>query len=225
MRFTVSSTALSAKLSALARVINSKAGLPISGDSGFEVSGNGKLRLTAQGHKGNNNTIINIINNAGNNIEIILLQIERIDNTETTISATQQSDSSYANRGHKQTYQARKAWNNAQRCHHEVHRAVFRVAWPGGYYPEVLRPEERLRCQLRLGRHRGRSDGFYQGEEKAGRGGREGAATANGSGYDSWADEPHWRAERPDAICIYPTSRYRCAKLNYYHDYTHLTRI
>ena len=46
MRFTVSSTALSSKLVALSRVINSKNALPILGDFVFEINGN-TLRLTA----------------------------------------------------------------------------------------------------------------------------------------------------------------------------------
>ena len=46
MRFTLSSTALSSKLSALSRVINSKNALPILGDFVFEISDN-VLRLTA----------------------------------------------------------------------------------------------------------------------------------------------------------------------------------
>ena len=46
MRFTVSSTALSNKLSALSRVINSKNALPILGDFVFDISGQ-TLKLTA----------------------------------------------------------------------------------------------------------------------------------------------------------------------------------
>ena len=46
MRFTLSSTALSSKLSALSRVINSKNALPILGDFVFEI-GDNMLRLTA----------------------------------------------------------------------------------------------------------------------------------------------------------------------------------
>ena len=46
MRFTVSSTALSSRLVALSRVINSKNSLPILGDFLFEVEG-GRLNLTA----------------------------------------------------------------------------------------------------------------------------------------------------------------------------------
>ena len=46
MKFTVSSTALSTKLVALSRVINSKNALPILGDFVFEINGN-TLRLTA----------------------------------------------------------------------------------------------------------------------------------------------------------------------------------
>ncbi len=46
MRFTVSSTALSAKLTALSRVINSKNALPILGDFLFDVNDN-QLHLTA----------------------------------------------------------------------------------------------------------------------------------------------------------------------------------
>lgn len=223
MKFTVSSTALSSRLTALSRVINSKASLPILGDFVFEVSGNGKLRLTVQDHEGEKQTTTVI--NVEKIIEETLLLIERKGNTETTISVTLQSDSSYASRGHKQTDETQKARNIAQRCHHEVHRAVFRVAWPGGYYPEVLRPEERLWRQLRLGRHRRRCDVFYQGEEKAGRRSRKGAATANGPGNGSGADENPKRAESTDAICFYATSRYRCTKLNDYHYYTHSINI
>ena len=46
MRFTLSSTALSSKLTALSRVINSKNALPILGDFVFEINDN-VLRLTA----------------------------------------------------------------------------------------------------------------------------------------------------------------------------------
>lgn len=46
MRFTLSSTALTNRLSALSRVINTKNSLPILGDFVFEISGN-TLRLTA----------------------------------------------------------------------------------------------------------------------------------------------------------------------------------
>ena len=46
MRFTLSSTALSSKLTALSRVINSKNALPILGDFVFEISDN-TLKLTA----------------------------------------------------------------------------------------------------------------------------------------------------------------------------------
>ena len=46
MRFTVSSSALSSKLTALSRVINSKNSLPILGDFLFEVNGD-TLSLTA----------------------------------------------------------------------------------------------------------------------------------------------------------------------------------
>ena len=47
MRFTISSTALSSRLVALSRVINSKNSLPILGDFLFEVS-EGRLNLTRQ---------------------------------------------------------------------------------------------------------------------------------------------------------------------------------
>ena len=49
MRFTLSSTALSAKLTALSRVINSKNALPILGDFLFEIENN-ILFLTASYH-------------------------------------------------------------------------------------------------------------------------------------------------------------------------------
>ena len=47
MRFSVSSTALSSKLTALSRVINSKNSLPILGDFVFEISdlGNNSKRM------------------------------------------------------------------------------------------------------------------------------------------------------------------------------------
>ena len=45
MRFTVSSTALSCKLSALSRVINSKNSLPILGDFLFDESSSGSITL------------------------------------------------------------------------------------------------------------------------------------------------------------------------------------
>ena len=46
MRFTLSSTALSTKLTALSRVINSKNALPILGDFVFDINDN-ILKLTA----------------------------------------------------------------------------------------------------------------------------------------------------------------------------------
>jgi len=59
MRFTVSSTALSSKLTALSRVINSKNSLPILGDFLFEIVGN-SLKLTASDSEVMMNTSIDL---------------------------------------------------------------------------------------------------------------------------------------------------------------------
>ncbi|MBR0048931.1 MAG: DNA polymerase III subunit beta [Prevotella sp.] len=65
MRFTVSSTALSNKLSALARVINSKNSIPVLGDFLFEVEGT-TLRLTASDSENTMNTAIELADSDGN---------------------------------------------------------------------------------------------------------------------------------------------------------------
>ena len=64
MRFTVSSTALSAKLVALSRVINSKNALPILGDFLFEISGN-TLRLTASDGENTMHTTVELTESDG----------------------------------------------------------------------------------------------------------------------------------------------------------------
>ena len=64
MRFTVSSTALSAKLVALSRVINSKNALPILGDFLFEISGN-TLRLTASDGENTMHTTVELAESDG----------------------------------------------------------------------------------------------------------------------------------------------------------------
>jgi len=64
MRFTVSSTALSSRLVALSRVINSKNSLPILGDFLFEVVG-GRLNLTASDSEVMMKTSIELTDNDG----------------------------------------------------------------------------------------------------------------------------------------------------------------
>ncbi|UPS43656.1 DNA polymerase III subunit beta [Prevotella sp. E15-22] len=65
MRFTVSSTALSSRLVALSRVINSKNSLPILGDFLFEVV-DGRLNLTASDSEVMMKTSIELTENDGN---------------------------------------------------------------------------------------------------------------------------------------------------------------
>ena len=60
MRFTVSSTALSSKLNALAKVINSKNSLPILADFVFDIQGN-TLRLTASDSENVMNTQLELV--------------------------------------------------------------------------------------------------------------------------------------------------------------------
>ena len=64
MRFTVSSTALSNKLTALSRVINSKNALPILGDFLFEISGQ-TLTLTASDSENTMRTAIQLTDSDG----------------------------------------------------------------------------------------------------------------------------------------------------------------
>ncbi|NPD92833.1 DNA polymerase III subunit beta [Xylanibacter muris] len=59
MKFTLSSTALSGKLNALSRVINSKNSLPILADFVFEITGN-KLSLTASDNENTMTTAIEL---------------------------------------------------------------------------------------------------------------------------------------------------------------------
>ena len=65
MRFTVSSTALSSRLVALSRVINSKNSLPILGDFLFDVV-DGRLNLTASDSEVMMKTSIDLTDNDGN---------------------------------------------------------------------------------------------------------------------------------------------------------------
>ena len=64
MRFTVSSTALSSKLAALSRVINSKNALPILGDFVFDISGL-TLRLTASDSENTMRTTVELAESDG----------------------------------------------------------------------------------------------------------------------------------------------------------------
>ena len=65
MRFTVSSTALSSKLTALSRVINSKNALPILGDFLFEVNDN-QLHLSASDSENTMHTSVELAESDGN---------------------------------------------------------------------------------------------------------------------------------------------------------------
>ena len=65
MRFTVSSTALSAKLTALSRVINSKNALPILGDFLFDVNDN-QLHLSASDSENTMHTSVELAESDGN---------------------------------------------------------------------------------------------------------------------------------------------------------------
>ena len=65
MRFTLSSTALSSKLVALSRVINSKNALPILGDFLFEIDGN-TLYLTASDSENVMKTQLELTESDGN---------------------------------------------------------------------------------------------------------------------------------------------------------------
>ena len=64
MKFTVSSTALSSKLVALSRVINSKNAMPILGDFVFDVSGS-TLSLTASDGENTMQTTVELTDNEG----------------------------------------------------------------------------------------------------------------------------------------------------------------
>ena len=64
MRFTVSSTALSSKLAALSRVINSKNALPILGDFVFDISGQ-SLHLTASDSENTMQTTVELTESDG----------------------------------------------------------------------------------------------------------------------------------------------------------------
>ena len=65
MRFTLSSTALSTKLTALSRVINSKNALPILGDFVFDINDN-ILKLTASDSENVMKTQLDLTESDGN---------------------------------------------------------------------------------------------------------------------------------------------------------------
>ena len=64
MRFTVSSTALSNKLNALSKVINSKNALPILGDFVFDIAGQ-TLTLTASDSENTMRTTVELTDSEG----------------------------------------------------------------------------------------------------------------------------------------------------------------
>ena len=194
MRFTVSSTALSSKLAALSRVINSKSSLPILGDFVFEVSTLEKDSIRVIERKLERISVSDMQDEKLVNGKTTVEQKERkrkfsekeqVETTVFTDSLTLQSDNSYAERGYNQTDYTQEEGNNAQRGRCVTCRAVLRIAWFGGNYEKIRRNEGRLLRLSRLARHRKSSDGLFYGEEKAGSTGRWRATTTNGTSVDS----------------------------------------
>ena len=193
MRFTVSSTALSSRLAALSRVINSKTSMPILGDFLPDVASDGTLGMGIE--KTNQETG----QKATKTVSINSKQ-EALDSKETVFanSITLQSDSSYAERGYIQPDQTQEEGDNAQRGRCRSCRAVFRVAWFGGGYGKIRRNEGAIFRLSRLARHRKRSDGLLYGEEKALYTGRWRAAATNGRGLDAGTGQRYkWRSGEP----------------------------
>ena len=106
MRFTVSSTALSSKLAALSRVINSKSSLPILGDFVFDVASDGTL------HVGEVESFIQETGQMATDKTSVFRKVvnsSKVAQTSTvevfTDSIILQSDDSYAERGYHQQNQ------------------------------------------------------------------------------------------------------------------------
>lgn len=190
MRFTVSSTALSSKLTALSRVINSKNSLPILGDSLFEGVGNLRFEFERESSVAGFTTTIK---------ETIEIEEERKqknkgkEETVLTNSLTLQSDSCNAKRGYSQTNYAQEEGNIAQRGRCSPRRAVFGVAWLGRDYEGIRQNEDHVLGHSRLARHRRRSDVLYCREEATCSSGRYRAATTDGPSYDDGVGQWHRR--------------------------------
>lgn len=174
MKFIVSSTALSDRLTALARVItNSKNSLPILGDFGFNVTSDA-LRLIAKDEEtGHMAKIEETVREVENNEQ----ESEEKNKQVFIESITLQSDSRYAERGYIQSNFAQEEGNNAQRGRRRSHRAVLRVAWLARYYGGIRQNEAHVLRHSRLARHRRRSNGLLCREEATGPAGRCRTAT------------------------------------------------
>lgn len=198
MRFSLSSTALSSKLSALSRVINSKSSLPILGESVFNASimENDSIRSIERvlKHISELDEQEVKLDNGKTTVEQTefkrkFSKKEQVETTEFTDSPTLQSDSTHAQKGLSQPGNTKEEGNNAQRGCCGTYQAVFRVVWSGCHHEEVRRDEGGLRWQSGLAGDRQRSDGLLNGEEKTGYAGRWRAAAADGSGMDSGNDQ------------------------------------
>ena len=171
MRFTVSSTALSSRLEALSRVINSKSSLPIWGDFLFEVVSDDTL------HAEQAETIQETDPTVTNQVSETKVKIRKQNSSRSiydvfTDSITLQSDNSYAERGYHQQDYTQEEGNNAQRGRCKARQAVFRVLWSGGGHERIQRHKgDVLRPDPRMVRYRRRSAGLLLGEEKTGSGG------------------------------------------------------
>ena len=211
MRFSVSSTALSSKLTALSRVINSKNSLPILGDFVFEISdlGNNPIRIiereperisvsNEQEEKSvNGKTTVEKKEHKGK-----FSDKEQASTTVFTDSITLQSDDSHAERGYIQQDQAQQEGNNTQRGCCKAREALFRVIWSGCGYERVRRDEgEVLRSDPRMVRYRKRSAGILLGKEKTGSGGRRRAGEAKQSDLGQCSGKKRSRNQsiEPDA--------------------------
>lgn len=192
MKFTVSSTALSRKLAALLRVINSKNSLPILGDYVFDATSDGILRSSAKDQKtGFSATIEETVREVENNEE----ETEKKNEQVVTELITLQLDSRYAETGYSQTNHAQEEGNIAQRGRCSSYWAVFQVAWLGRDYKGIRQNEAHVLGHSRLARHRRKSVGLYCREEATGSAGRYRAAKADGSGFVGRTGQGHkWRS-------------------------------
>ncbi len=193
MRFTVSSTALSSRLTALSRVINSKNSLPILGDFVFDVTSDGALRLSAKNQETGFTATIK------ETVELVE-EDSKQENREReepvlTDSLTLHQRSRYAERGYSQTNYAQEEGNIAQRGRCRSRWAVFRVAWLGRDYGGVRQNEAHVLGRSRLARHRRRSDGLLYREETTGSSGRCRTAATDKPGYGDRVGQGHrWRS-------------------------------
>ena len=152
MRFTVSSTALSCKLSALSRVINSKNSLPILGDF---LERNERKQENQEKRQSETTNV-------------------------TTSITTLQSDSSYVQSRYSSTNPAQGEGDIAQRGRHRHGAAAFRVGRPGDGQGGIREGQGAVCVCSRLARHRGGGASVLCGEAARGSSGRARAAGAPG---------------------------------------------